>query len=300
MSQPDRIRLKELVVWFGDQLSHPHTLFKRKTWGVFSVYAHIRRSDRKVKSSSPTKEQAVEAAKLMSLKYSGQYDVYKCLYCSGWHIAKVQSTDKDVSKIPTASIPTAMVRNNLDLDKILTSGIPDIATVFGGVRGRTMSSKQQYYAWPIIKEAGVRTIIDLREDDLHSRLKGLCDKFGMDYFYYPIYKHRDVVNIDTLINLFPELCRRIDDGRFYIACAQGLHRTDIALCLYRVFYAADKGIEAPEISGFREIDGRDTSKILRAINEFYRYWTEKNGVPLMPYEVLKQRKAVIDANSKRQ
>lgn len=299
MVQTDRIRLKELSVWLRDQLSHPHTLFKMKTWGVFSVYAHIRRSDKKVKSSSPTKEQAVEAAKLMSQKYGGQYNVYKCLYCSGWHISKVQSTDKDVRKIPAESIPTATVRNNLDLDKILASGIPDIAPVFGGVRGRTMSSKQQFYAWPIIKDAGVRTIIDLREDGLHSRLKGLCDKIGMDYFYYPVYKHRDNENIETMIDLFPELCRHIDGGRFYIACAQGLHRTDIALCLYWVFYAADKGIAAPEIRGFREIDGKDITKILRAINEFYRYWTEKNGVPPMSYEVLKRRKAIIDANSKK-
>lgn len=298
MVQTDRIRLKELAVWFGDQLSHPHTLFKRKTWGVFSVYAHVRRSDKKVKNTSPTKEQAMEASKLMSQKYGGQYDVYKCLYCSGWHIAKVQSSDKGVDKIQDATIPIAMVRDNLDLEKILASGIPDIASVFGGVRGRTMSSKQQFYAWPIIKDAGVKTIIDLREDGLYSRLKGLCDKFGMDYFYYPVYKHRDDENIETMIKLFPELCRHIDDGSFYIACAQGLHRTDIALCLYWVFYAADKGIAAPEIRGFREIDGRDTSKILRAINEFYRYWTEKNGVPPMPYEVLKQRKAVIDAISK--
>ncbi|MCM1110228.1 MAG: hypothetical protein NC336_03370 [Clostridium sp.] len=298
MAQTDRIILKELAVWFGDQLSHPLTLFKRKTWGVFSVYAHVRRSDKKVKSSSPTKEQAMEASKLMSQKYGRQYDAYKCLYCSGWHIAEVQSPDKNINNLQTTSVPTAKVQNNLELDKILVSGIPDIAPVFGGVRGRTMSSKQQFYAWPIIKDAGVKTIIDLREDGLHSRLKGLCDKFGMDYFYYPVYKHRDEGNIETMINLFPELRRRIDDGRFYIACAQGLHRTDIALCLYWMFYAADKGIEAPEIRGFREIDGRDTSKILRAINEFYRYWAEKNGVPPLPYEVLKQRKAIIEANSK--
>ncbi len=64
-----------------------------------------------------------------------------------------------------------------------------------------------------------------------------------------------------------------------------------------MFYVADKGIAAPEIRGFREIDGRDTSKILRAINEFYKYWTEKNVMLPMPYEVLKQRKAIIDANS---
>lgn len=287
-----------MMIWLKEQLSHPHTLFRRKTWGVFSVYAHVRRSDGKPKSASPTKVQALEAAKLMSHKYGGNYEAYKCLFCKGWHIAKNMSIPNVVNHSQEAAVPTVTISNTLNLDMIFSSGIPDIAPVFGGVRGRTMSSKQQFYAWPIIKNAGVKTIIDLREDGLHSKLKSLCDKFGMEYFYYTIYKHRGEQNIEAKIQLFPELCRHIDDGNFYIACAEGLHRTDIALGLYWVFYAADRGITAPEIRGFREIDGKNTSKILRAINEFYKYWTDKNGISRMPYEVLKQRKAIIDANSK--
>ena len=55
-----------------------------------------------------------------------------------------------------------------------------------------------------------------------------------------------------MVELFPFFCEKIDNGDFYIACAMGLHRTDIALCTYWVFYAADKGIAPPPIRGYRQ------------------------------------------------
>lgn len=44
----------------------------------------------------------------------------------------------------------------LDIERIIQTGIPDIAPVYGGVRGRTMSARHQSYAGPIIREAGGR------------------------------------------------------------------------------------------------------------------------------------------------
>ncbi len=71
-----RISYKNVWRWLGDQLSHPHTLFKKKSWGVFSEYGHIRRSDRMPKKASPNKEKAIEAAAFMANKYGGSYSVY--------------------------------------------------------------------------------------------------------------------------------------------------------------------------------------------------------------------------------
>lgn len=126
----------------------------------------------------------------------------------------------------------------LDIERILATNIPDIHPAYGGVRGKTMSSRGQGYAWPVIKEAGVDTIIDLRNDGVNQRMMTLCEEYGMEYFYYPVDNHADMVK--SMVDLFPELCRRIDRGCFYIACAMGLHRTDIALCTYWVFYGADR------------------------------------------------------------
>ncbi len=70
----------------------------------------------------------------------------------------------------------------MNIEKIAALDIPDVAPVYGGVRGRTLSSPHQAYAWPVIREAGIRTIIDLREDGIRSRLSGLCQKFGLEFF----------------------------------------------------------------------------------------------------------------------
>lgn len=72
--------------------------------------------------------------------------------------------------------------NIMDINKILALNIPDIHPTYGGVRGKTMSSCSQGYAWPIIKEAGVHTIIDLRNDGMNQRMQNLCKEYGMEYY----------------------------------------------------------------------------------------------------------------------
>ena len=75
----------------------------------------------------------------------------------------------------------------------------------------------------------------------------------------------------------------------------GLHRTDIALCTYWVFHAADMGMAPPPIRGYRLRDGHDTSKIMRVLNVFYQYKSELDGAAPMPMDVFKQRKGMIPA-----
>lgn len=291
-----KISYKNIWRWFADQLSHPATLFKRKSWGVFSEYAHVRRSDRMPKKASPNKEKALEAAAFMANKYGGSYSIYKCVYCDGWHIAKdPESKSEKVSAANPDLYRIKQGAKNLDVEKILASGIPDIAQVYGGVRGRTLSSPAQAYAWSIVKECGIRTIIDLREDGIYTHMQRLCDKFGMEYFYYPVDKK--VKHVGETVRLFPKLCRIIDEGNFYIACAMGLHRTDIALCAYWMFYAADRGVEPPAIRGYRKVDGHDTSKIMRVLNAMYKEFTTQNGTAPIPMTVYNERKKIIESQS---
>ena len=94
------------------------------------------------------------------------------------------------------------------------------------------------------------------------------------------------------------MCEKIDAGNFYIACAMGLHRTDIALCCYWIFYGADKGLPAPEIRGYRMADGHDVDKIMRVVNAFYRYVTETKGEAPFPPETLNRRKKIITERAK--
>lgn len=169
--------------------------------------------------------------------------------------------------------------------------IPDLAPVYGGVRGRTMSSRHQLYAWKALKEAGVKTIIDLRLTDHTDRLPALCEEYGIHYFHYPVDTSAEAIT--NMVELFPQLCQLIDAGDFYIACAMGLHRTDIALNAYWLFHGADEGMEPPRICGYRQEDGHTTDKLNRVLNALYVAFTERNGTEPMPQQIFKERKVCI-------
>ena len=66
----------------------------------------------------------------------------------------------------------------MDIEKILTTGIPDLAPVYGGLRGRTLSSPKQYHAWKMLVEAGITQVIDLRADYASNTYPDRCKDFG--------------------------------------------------------------------------------------------------------------------------
>lgn len=183
----------------------------------------------------------------------------------------------------------------MNFARLQLTRIPDLAPVYGGARGRTMSSRHQLYAWRALQEAGVKTIIDLRLTDHTDRLPALCEEYGMRYFHYPVDTSAEAVA--QMAELFPQFCQLIEAGDFYIACAMGLHRTDIALCTYWVFCGAEKGAEPPKILGYRQEDGHTTDKLNRVLNALYAAFTERNGVEPMPLPVFKERKTIINNQS---
>ena len=140
-------------------------------------------------------------------------------------------------------------------------------------------------------------IIDLRDCDSSDRLPYICSKAGIGYFHYPVDNAAGC--IDSMISLLPKLCVTIDSGDFYIACAMGLHCTDIALYTYWRFYADGKGIAPPLIRGYRQEDGHNTNKIMRVLNAIYARMTEINGVAPMSAEVFKERKNTTNQQSRR-
>ena len=179
----------------------------------------------------------------------------------------------------------------MNFERLQLTCIPDLAPVYGGARGRTMSSRHQAFAWRALVEAGVTTIIDLREKDHTDRLPTLCNEYGLQYFHYPVDTTAEA--IAQMAELFPEFCRLIDLGNFYIACAMGLHRTDIALCAYWMFHGANRGLEPPQLHGYRQEDGHTTDKINRTLNALYAIFIERYGADLMPQQLFKERKTII-------
>lgn len=129
--------------------------------------------------------------------------------------------------------------------------IAELAPVYtSGTRGRTLSGRGSLQMLGKVRDAGVKVIIDLRTQDHTDRFERNVTDAGMEYFHIPIDKQHTDVHI--LISTLPELFERMDKGSFYMACAMGLHRTDIAIALYYVFHPSVPYEEVPEMRGHRK------------------------------------------------
>ena len=120
-----------------------------------------------------------------------------------------------------------------------------------GVRGRTMSGRGSNWLLAKVRDAGVKVIIDLRTADHTNRYNRNVAEAGLEYHSLPI----DSKNTDVhqIIGSFPLLFELMDKGGFYIACAMGRHRTDIAIALYYVMHPSVPFDEVPEMRGLRNV-----------------------------------------------
>lgn len=122
----------------------------------------------------------------------------------------------------------------MNIGLIINEEIKNLDITYGGVRGTTLSSRHNMRHWQTIVDSGVRTIIELRNEDHSDRLCKMCEMYGIRYFALPMDSHS--VPNEIIASRLQEFFELIDSGDFYIACAMGLHRTDMALSIYWLFH----------------------------------------------------------------
>ena len=187
----------------------------------------------------------------------------------------------------------------MNKELILNTGIQNIATVYGGVRGTTLSSRHNMRYWQTVVDSGIRTIIEMRDEDHSDRLCRMREIHGIRYFAFPMDSHS--VPNEVIAPRLQEFFELIDSGDFYIACAMGLHRTDMALSIYWMFHGADNGMNPPIIRG-HIVDGelvldRLNNKVFRRLNSLYAYLMDNNVIHIPNRETFAQRKKdLIDFN----
>lgn len=162
--------------------------------------------------------------------------------------------------------PYEMIK--LPLDSVTASKlhIPNMRIMNNNsMRGETLSSKGNRWAIKAIKKCGIESVIDLREKYTSSSYKDLCLREGLKYYSFPIDSHE--VPDEKIIQNFPLMFNVLNQGRYYIACAQGLHRTDIALALNYVFNPDTK--EIPVMAGHYQ-DKMEIDDVKRRINSIYK------------------------------
>lgn len=170
-----------------------------------------------------------------------------------------------ISKITSNREP-----KSFDLEKIQKLGIPNFCiTNHNGVRGETLSSPKNRKFLKPLKKSGIRTIIDLRDKFPSSKFEDLCKEHNFKYYRFPI----DASSIpdETIIKDLSKFFELLDDGDYYIACAQGLHRTDIALALNYTFNP--KATEPPFLIGHIRGEQLKTDDINRRLNSVFKKLT---------------------------
>lgn len=125
-------------------------------------------------------------------------------------------------------------QNSINMARLQSLGIPNFAVISeNSIRGESLSSPKNRKYLRYMKKCGINSVIDLRDKYKSQVFPDLCNKNGLKYYSIPV--DASSVSDEVIIKNLPLLFQIIDEGHFYMACAQGLHRTDIALSLNYVF-----------------------------------------------------------------
>ena len=115
-----------------------------------------------------------------------------------------------------------------------------------------MSGRGSNWLLAKVRDAGVKVIIDLRTADHTDRYDRNVAEAGLEYHNLPIDSRN--TDVHQIIASLPLLFGLMDKGSFYMACAMGRHRTDIAIALYYVMHPSVPFDEVPEMKGHRNVE----------------------------------------------
>ena len=162
----------------------------------------------------------------------------------------------------------------LGIDKL---NIPNLHILSNfSVRGESLSNKNNKRFIPLVKRYGIEQIIDLKTTDYSENFEKLIRTAKMDYHHYPI--DSSTISSREIINILPDFFEQINKGHFYIACAQGKHRTDIALAINYVFNP--KSANPPILYGHKTKNGLRIDDIAKRLNSIFKELTEEDKLKL--------------------
>ena len=300
------MKIKNLFLAIYDQVTRKgawrNIFVTHNAFGIFSRYSHTARGSGKPKMSYPTKAVALKAAEAMGEKHGVHFSVYKCAWCDGWHVGKNAQNKVKPKDDSEKKSPGFVNKSNALYESLKRYPIVDLAPVYDkGVRGRTMSGRGSNWLLAKVRDAGVKTIIDLRTADHTDRYDRNVAEAGMEYHSLPIDSKN--TGVHQIIASLPLLFELMDKGGFYIACAMGRHRTDIAIALYYVMHPSVPFDEVPEMKGHRNVEKKQfrCDDIAARLNSIIKAITPDElatlGLPAdYEAEFLRRKKRLFDVN----
>ena len=300
------MKIRNLFLAIYDQVTRKgawrNIFVTHNAFGIFSRYSHTARGSGKPKMSYPTKAVALKAAEAMGEKHGVHFSVYKCAWCDGWHVGKNAQNKVKPKDDSDNKSPEFVNKPNALYEALKRYPIVDLAPVYDkGVRGRTMSGRGSNWLLAKVRDAGVKTIIDLRTADHTDRYDRNVAEAGMEYHSLPIDSKN--TGVHQIIASLPLLFELMDKGGFYIACAMGRHRTDIAIALYYVMHPSVPFDEVPEMKGHRNVEKKQfrCDDIAARLNSIIKAITPDElatlGLPAdYEAEFLRRKKRLFDVN----
>ena len=300
------MKIKNLFLAIYDQLTREgawrNIFVTHNAFGIFSRYSHTACGSGKLKMSYPMKAVALKAAEAMGEKHGVHFSVYKCAWCDGWHVGKNAQNKVKPKDDSEKKSPEFVNKSNALYEALKRYPIVDLAPVYDkGVRGRTMSGRGSNWLLAKVRDAGVKTIIDLRTADHTDRYDRNVAEAGMEYHSLPIDSKN--TGVHQIIASLPLLFELMDKGSFYIACAMGRHRTDIAIALYYVMHPSVPFDEVPEMKGHRNVEKKQfrCDDIAARLNSIIKAITPDElatlGLPAdYEAEFLRRKKRLFDVN----
>lgn len=146
----------------------------------------------------------------------------------------------ETSKYASLGIPR---QNNRDGKFVyLCENLKDAADG-NGLRGKTpLAGKTKVLNWRLgkIKEAGIKRIIDLRsKGECSQQARKVLSDLGLEYINFPV---EDCNWTAKSLDSITEFINAVNEGDYYVGCANGEGRTDIAVAINYLFNPNAKNV----------------------------------------------------------
>lgn len=198
---------------------------------------------------------------------------------------------------------------SLDIARLKNLGIKHFRLIdSNSIRGVTLSNQKPSLLTEL-KECGIDTIIDLRQEgSVDSTYAQECNKRGLEYVNFKIKAKMPIFNAPTatklsleeknkanqeFISMLPTFFEKMNKGKYYMACLLGLHRTDLAVTLNYLLNPKEP-ITPPTLSHmFYENETNLTNKYIGAVKNLTKNLTSKDkaflGLPENFNEIFSSR-----------
>lgn len=162
------------------------------------------------------------------------------------------------------------------------------------VRGVCLARKNNLSILEELKESGIRTVIDLRQEGRpESEYARHCENCGLEYFNFKLKENMPIFNPranskltsgqfgmarETFVQDLDKFFKLMERGRVYMACLLGLHRTDLAVSMNYLLNPTEPQTPPSLSHMFYKDETNFTNKRIASVRNLIKNLTPENKI----------------------